>query len=324
MKGKQWIKIESRYVTYDIKINRNITVITGESGTGKTSLKKVLQRFIETGGKIGVKITASCNYKVMSNAWEDFKNNVLATRNSIILIDEGAAYIRSKDFAKIVNKSSNYFVILTRAPLPNLAYSYKEVYELISEKRGTRYYTSNTPLYKVATPKEIPDAILTEDVGSGHDMLVALFGDTVLNTVDSSKTHINAYIEKYSVDRKLLILADGAAFGPEISKVYNKLQDTAFMFDLWLPESFEELLLTSRIVTRGDVDEILQDPASQIASELFPSWERFYTWLVCDITKNKSYMAYSKSRLPKWYMTENNLEKFKAILPEVLKRLITN
>lgn len=30
MKGKQWIKIESRYVTYDIKINRNITVITRE------------------------------------------------------------------------------------------------------------------------------------------------------------------------------------------------------------------------------------------------------------------------------------------------------
>ena len=38
MKGSHRIIVESRKVKYDFVIHRNITVITGDSGSGKTGL----------------------------------------------------------------------------------------------------------------------------------------------------------------------------------------------------------------------------------------------------------------------------------------------
>ena len=39
MKGSHRIIVESRKVKYDFTIKRNITILTGDSGSGKTVLK---------------------------------------------------------------------------------------------------------------------------------------------------------------------------------------------------------------------------------------------------------------------------------------------
>ena len=42
--------------------------------------------------------------------------------------DEDYSFIYSKDFAELIQKSSNYYVLITRQPLYNLPYSIQEIY----------------------------------------------------------------------------------------------------------------------------------------------------------------------------------------------------
>ena len=51
MKGSHRIIVESRKVKYDFVIHRNITVITGDSGSGKTVLIDLIHdygRYVQT------------------------------------------------------------------------------------------------------------------------------------------------------------------------------------------------------------------------------------------------------------------------------------
>ena len=45
MRGKHRILVENDHVKYDFCIKRNITIIQGDSGTGKTSLLDLLRQY---------------------------------------------------------------------------------------------------------------------------------------------------------------------------------------------------------------------------------------------------------------------------------------
>lgn len=48
MKGSHRIIVESRKVKYDFVIHRNITIITGDSGSGKTVLIDLIYSMMES------------------------------------------------------------------------------------------------------------------------------------------------------------------------------------------------------------------------------------------------------------------------------------
>ena len=56
MKGKYTIKIHNKRVTYTVDLERNITVICGDSATGKTTLINSISFYEELGEKSGVTI----------------------------------------------------------------------------------------------------------------------------------------------------------------------------------------------------------------------------------------------------------------------------
>ena len=58
MKGKHHIVIESDNLKYEFDIKRNITVIQGESGTGKTTLIELLGEHIRRKGVGGMLVKA--------------------------------------------------------------------------------------------------------------------------------------------------------------------------------------------------------------------------------------------------------------------------
>ena len=73
------------------------------------------------------------------------------------------------------------------------------------------------------------------------------------------------------------------------------------------------------LVTREDlstlpysVNAILEHPADFIESSEFFSWERFFTNLLEQRTKDVPYMRYDKAKLPEFYLQEENLEKIIA------------
>ena len=111
---------------------------------------------------------------------------------------------------------------------------------------------------------------------------------------------------------KVLIIADGAAFGPQMNDIYRLMQEDSAKFSLYLPESLEWLLLKADLLGQPDILEILEHPADFIESSEFFSWERFFTNLLEQRTKDISYMRYDKAKLPEFYLQEENLEKIIA------------
>ena len=75
-------------------------------------------------------------------------------------------------------------------------------------------------------------------------------------------------------DKDVVIIADGAAFGPEMVSLF-KLFPYRTGLRFILPESFEWLILKSGIIRDSKLNEMLSRPYEHIDSRFFFSWERF-------------------------------------------------
>lgn len=91
---------------------------------------------------------------------------------------------------------------------------------------------------------------------------------------------------------------------------------------LYLPESFEWLILSSGILRDGEVRSILENPAEFIESKSYFSWERFFTHLLVDRTEN-SYMKYTKEKLNPVFLQGRICEQIIDTLPNVLRNLFS-
>ena len=77
---------------------------------------------------------------------------------------------------------------------------------------------------------------------------------------------------------------------------------------MYLPESFEWMILNAGVVQEKEIMEILKEPEKYIESQKYFSWERFFTNLLIEKTKN-SYLQYRKSAINKTYLHSKNKEK---------------
>ena len=83
---------------------------------------------------------------------------------------------------------------------------------------------------------------------------------------------------------------------------------------LYLPESFEWLILKSGIAEGKELKTILEKPEEFIESSEYLSWERFFTNLLVRVTKD-TYFKYSKRKLNEVYLHEN-------ISPKILRDMV--
>ena len=130
----------------------------------------------------------------------------------------------------------------------------------------------------------------------------------------SSKGKSNIYktIKKFN-DEILFVVADGAAFGPELERVmYARMAKNAMLF---LPESFEWLILRSGLIDGDELQDVLRHPEDFIESERYYSWERFFTALLVDETKD-TYLKYSKAKLNKNYLNSKEMSSVISVIEE--------
>jgi hypothetical protein len=241
-------------------------------------------------------------------------------RDSIVFIDEGNLFITTDEFSTALKKSDNYYVIVTRESLPNLPYSVEEIYGIKnSGKYGTlqQTYQEFYRIYGEVTNYNIafrPDVVVVEDSNAGYDFFESVAEDRNWVTVSAEgKSNIYKVLKRYDDDKKVLVIADGAAFGSEMDRVMKKV-DSTLGKAVFLPESFEWLILKSEIINDKEVETILEEPSGFIESKDYMSWERFFTALLIEKTKD-TYLHYSKRILNDTYKTKKNQNKILKEIP---------
>jgi AAA15 family ATPase/GTPase len=303
-------------VTFVLNIERNITVISGASATGKTTLVNSIAFYEELGDQSGVTIESPKECHVIRGKnWEELLSKY---KDSFIFIDEGNKYVISEDFAKTIRKTDNYYIFITRENLYQLPYSITSILELKkSTSRFKHTYNKTYPRYdRIEQMDSILrdyDVVLTEDSNSGNDLFSYLASQRGVSCVSAKgKSNVLAKMKSFA-GKKMIIVADGAAFGSNMAEVYRYTMLHKDKILLYLPESTEWLILTSDIIKDAEIDKIMLDPGSYIESSEFFSWEQFFTDLLVRKTKN-TLAAYSKKKLSVYYLQSGNIKKILKII----------
>ena len=318
MIGKYDIELYNNRVHYFLTVKRNLTMLQGNSATGKTELIRLIGDFEANGPSSG--ITLICNAKCTVLTSVDWELRLSSLKQHIIFIDETANFLKSKRFAELVNGSDNYFVIVTRDELSQLPYSVEEIYGLRNVSDNQKYksykriYNEMYKLYSLDIKDDFePEIVIAEDSNSGHEFFDLIYPGRCMSAQGKSNVY---HMIRESQKKQTLAIVDGAAFGSEIGKIYRYLLTSRINCVLYAPESFEYLLLSSGLVDVSN--EIINETYMYADSSKYMSWEAFYTDFLSKVTRNTVFQ-YNKSRLAAAYKTNGAVSRVLALMPDKIK-----
>lgn len=170
MRGAHRIIVQNKRIRYDFEIRRNITVIRGNSATGKTALIDMIREYFENGSDSAVELHCDRQCTVLEG--RTWAGQLSTMKDSIVFIDEGNDFVVSDDFASAIRDTDNYYVIVTREGISSLPYSVDEIYGIRdSGKYGSlkRTYNQFYHLYQMSEHHDTvrPGKVITEDSNSG-------------------------------------------------------------------------------------------------------------------------------------------------------------
>ena len=325
MKGMHHIVIQNKRIRFAFSIKRNITIIRGDSATGKTTLFSMIEEYGNLGKDSGVQIQCDKACVALSGKyWQKTLENI---HDSIVFVDEDSRFLKTKDFAKRIRNSNNYYVLITRENLPALPYSVEEIYGIHCSGRymDTRQvYNLFYKIYSETNPgKLLVKSLVTEDSQAGFTFFsqVAMTRGICCESA-GGKSNILGILQKRLLDKQqkeTLVIADGAAFGPEMAHISQLLRRNVNI-KLYLPESFEWLLLYADILNKPSIRKKLEEAENYIESEKYFSWERYFTDLLMEETKDSPY-PYDKSNLKDFYLQDKIVQKvLEAMAPICLAK----
>ena len=318
MKGKHTVKISDSRVKYNFELVRNITIVRGDSGTGKTTLFDMIAAYARLREKSGVRLV--CDKPCVAlRADSDWRHMLEATEDSIVFIDEESDYIGKREFASAIKRTGNYYVLFTRENLYNLPYSVEEIYEIHTSgklhtfrkmyRRQSHYRYSLNPGRK---RKPEFSHFLTEDSKSGFAFYEHYFEGSAVSCVSAgSNSSVYSWLTA-NRDKKIFVIADGAAFGAEMNRVMA-LQEHYPDMTICLPESFEWLILKSGLIPASDLEEVLENPSDYVEASAYFSWEQFFADYLVRNTQGTHY-SYSKNGLNRFYTVRNNMNRIVALI----------
>lgn len=323
MKGIFHFEVKNKKQCYIFDIRRNITILEGNSATGKTTLLEILQDSKTVEKKHTCKVVTNADYFVylrsdQSRSWLEIFEGL---HDTIIFIEENNRFIYSVEFAEYVITSGNYFVIVCRNPIKTLPYSFREIYKIESSKKDLQQvYTFKEVYSNFPKIDSNIDLIITEDSESGYQFYRHFFNQVKIVSAGGAANILNTILSSNASN--ILCIVDGAAFGPLVEDCYAFLKaNFNKRITLWLPESFEWVLLKAGVISFGTLAQILENPSDYVECKEYASWERYFTHLAEEYSDPK--WKYNKGTLHQFYYNNLNIEKVKTILPENLKKLFT-
>jgi hypothetical protein len=324
MRGNYHFRVKSKKTIFEFEIRRNITVIKGDSATGKTTLLQMMYEYLRVGRESGYSVSTNASYYVYlrQEVGRDWKDALLPLTNTVIFIEENNNFVFTEAFAAFVKTSGNYFVLVNRSPLKMLPYSIHEIYEIVTEGKHSDVKESYHELRELYS--NYPNVennhfsnIVTEDSNSGHQFFKKVFSAHQVFSANGNGNIVN--LVKNIQDEDTLIVADGAAYGAMIEEhleYFDAVENRRI--SMWLPESFEYLILKSGIVQEKELPAVLKNPSEYVDSREFESWERFFTQLLVSATSNTEH-RYSKQKLDEYYLQEKQVRKILEQFPAEIR-----
>ena len=309
MKGKIAVSVKNKHISFKLELERNITIITGDSGTGKTKLINMIRAYSTEGKSSGV--TLKCDRPCVVLEGINWEIQLESIKESVVFIEESTKFLPTYDFASAIQNTDNYYVFITREPLPQISYSIDSVKRIVKNGIKPKIEKIYSKVGVTDITKKKYDVIIIEDAKAGYQFFSKV-GEVwkALCISAGGKSNILNALNKQKADR-ILVIADAAAFGSEIRDLMQFISSCTADIDLFMPESFEWLILKSAIFGgHANVQEILANPVEYIESKEYFSWERFFTQLLVTESKDSPKLKYpkSKSKLPSGYLTETNID----------------
>lgn len=219
----EWYKIESsRHSDWEIV---EVYVDQGITGTQAQKRPEFLRMMEDAQkGKFDLIITREVSRFA--------RNTVDAlSYDSIVFVDEGSTFVSSLDFARAIQHSDNYYVLVTREDLSTLPYSVNAILELKkTTSRFKRTYNKAYPVYDSLTASNVQlegvEKVLTEDANSGYQLFTKIgekYGIVCISAAGKDNIKQRIFPMK---SEKVLVIADGAAFGPQMNDIYAYDPDT--------------------------------------------------------------------------------------------------
>lgn len=322
MKGKHRIKIKSREVCYVIDVKRKYTIINDETGTGKTLLLDLIQDY--RSGRLDGDIESE--YPVFISMDLDILELLNNYNKGFVFIDE-AEYLLHPRFDEITKKSGLYYIIFSRYPLTSITYSIDEVYEFKKVYKGRSRFIMLEKYFDFKERLEFkPKFLYTEDEGSGFQ-----FYDKTLSNCDVISTHGRSGIgdtvlqDICSYDREnILLIADGSACGgnsDDILAIKHECEKRSIKLNIFLPESFEYILLSSKLFNGAGIDAELERTYDFVESSEVLSWEQYYEGIIKDLVGEGKFIdikrSYKKGSLPNFFIRNSKViyETIRNLIP---------
>ena len=316
MVGRYEVDVYNNRVHFHLEVKRNITVVQGDSATGKTQLIRLLSDYNNSGASSGVTVISEAPCVVLtSSAWQQ---KAFPKAGSIVFVDEDFTAMYSAEFARYIKGADNYFVLICRDSLYELPYSIEEIYGMRQGRASQKYSSAKrvyNELYALFNVQHgnlfLPDCVITEDSNAGNEFFSYLYGRQCVSA--GGKSGITDCINKAAQSgRKALAIVDGAAYGADMEKTMRLMELYKEKAALYAPESFEYMILSSGIVELQE--KLIKETWNYADSSKYFSWEDFYTKLLSEISAGTVFQ-YNKNRLNESYRTKGCIESVVKLLP---------
>lgn len=248
MKGIYHIIVSNGNLKYEFDLKRNITILKGDSATGKTTLVEMIQEYLVNGPDSGVNLSCDTECRVLTgNLWRE---QIPFDKDAILFIDEGNRFVESQEFAEVVKQTGYYYVIVTRENLEMLPFSVDEIYGIKSSgKYGSLepVYHNFYKIYDFEQEKQlpiIPKNIVVEDSNSGYDFFRNISEENGIKCLSAGgKSNIYHVLCEQSFSEDTLIIADGAAFGSQMNRLETLIKRNDHSHSNYLQKQVRDKIL---------------------------------------------------------------------------------
>ena len=290
----------SNNLMYILNLESRITIITGDSATGKSTLIRYIENYNKDSYN-SIKIESEKELIHLTPVM--VRNKFELSEDAIYFMDEGDN-VKSKEYFTLVNDTRYKFVIITRdTSYPSISYDVDDIYEIQhirNKNQLVRIYKNN---YNTNKLSPAVNNICTEDEKSGYEFYKLLDNYNVSNSRGSSRVPYKIQKSKNSI-----FIVDSLGFGPYIKRSLLNLDNNNNI--LIAPKSFEYLILCS--LFELSIDE-LQNLCNSYRNQNHESGkfnindENIFYKILIDKCSNLGF-NYNKSSLPNWLVDQRKVD----------------